>query len=87
MNEAGAEVATDFIDKLEAALTKISKQPGIGSVRYGHEIQVEGLRSWQMDRFPYLIFYLETGNRIEILRVLHSHVDIPSWLHDSDQKG
>lgn len=79
-SEAGAEFAMDFVDQLEATLKKISSQPRAGSPRYGHTMQIPELRSWPMKRFPYLIFYIENEDRIEVSRILHSHMDIPSWL-------
>ena len=82
LDEAGAEVATDFINRLEESLRKISRQPTIGSTHYGHLIQIPQLRQWPMKNFPYLLFYIEKENHIELARVLHSSLDIPSWLHD-----
>jgi toxin ParE1/3/4 len=82
LNEAGAEVATDFANQLEESLRTISRQPAIGSPRYGHLVQITELRHWPVKGFPYLLFYIEKENRIELARVLHSSMDIPSWLHD-----
>ena len=82
LNEAGAEVATDFADQLEKSLRKISRQPAIGSARYGHLVQIPELRHWPVKGFPYLLFYIEKENHIELSRVLHSSMEIPSWLHD-----
>mgnify|MGYP001208925956 CR=1 FL=1 len=82
LNEAGAEVATDFTNQLEESLRKISRHPAIGSPRYGHFVQIPELRHWPVKKFPYLVFYIEKENRIELTRVLHSSMDIPSWLND-----
>jgi toxin ParE1/3/4 len=35
-----------------------------------------GVRAWALKRFPYIIFYADRGETIEILRVLHAHRDI-----------
>ncbi|MFP4148003.1 MAG: hypothetical protein ACLFUG_02215 [Nitriliruptoraceae bacterium] len=35
-----------------------------------------------MRRFTYLIFYLEQADRLDVLRVLHAHRDIPASLQD-----
>ena len=82
LNKAGADVATDFANRLEEALRRISRLPTIGSSRYGHLVQIPELRHWPMKRFPYLLFYIEKENCIELSRVLHTSVDIPSWLND-----
>lgn len=84
LSEAGAEIAGDFINRFEDALRKISRHPAIGSPSYGHTLQIDGLRHWPMKRFPYLIFYLEKDTNIELARVLHGSMDIPSWLGDID---
>jgi toxin ParE1/3/4 len=35
-----------------------------------------------LQRYPYLIFFVELPNHIDIWRVLHGQRDIPAWLHD-----
>jgi toxin ParE1/3/4 len=40
------------------------------------------LRSRALKGFPYLIFYVERENQIDVWRVLHSHRDIPSRMRD-----
>lgn len=82
--EAGNQVATDFLNRLESALESISRLPGTGSQRYGHELDIADLRQWPMKQFPYLIFYVEKEQRIEIVRVLHSKRDIPSSISLDD---
>ena len=84
LSEAGPVIAADFIDRFEEALTKISRNPAAGSPRYGHGLHIMGLRHWPIRKFPYLIFYLEKDTHIELARVLHGSLDIPSWLNDVD---
>ena len=84
LKEAGPEIAADLIDRLEKCLKNISEQPSAGDPRYGHELGIPGLRHRAVERFPYLIFYLERADRIEVSRVLHSKMDIPSWLDEGD---
>jgi toxin ParE1/3/4 len=76
------QAALDFIDELEAALTHIQKNPGPGSPRYAHSLNLPGLRSWSCKRFPYLVFYFEQADCIDVWRVLHGKRDIPVWLQD-----
>jgi toxin ParE1/3/4 len=33
-----------------------------------------------LKRFPYLVFYSERSDAIEVWRVLHGRRDIPAWL-------
>lgn len=84
LDEATASVALDFIDALEQAYTHIGRHPGTGSPRYGHELDLPGLRSWTLSRHPYLVFYVERPDHIDVWRVLHGQRDIPAWMQDPD---
>ncbi|MBS4099066.1 MAG: type II toxin-antitoxin system RelE/ParE family toxin [Sulfuricella sp.] len=76
------EYALEFVDSLEQAYRHIQQHPGSGSPRYAHELNLPGLRFWRCRRFPYLVFYVELVDRIEIWRVFHSHRDIPASLQN-----
>lgn len=76
------EYTLAFIDALEQAYRHIQRQPGTGSPRYAHELNLPGLRFWGCNRFPYLVFYFESTGQIDIWRVLHGSRDIPAWLRD-----
>jgi toxin ParE1/3/4 len=82
LNEAGEQVALGFIEALERAYHLLAHQPASGSPRYAHELNLPGLRSWPTHRYPYLIFYIELADRIDVWRVLHAQRDIPAWLCD-----
>lgn len=84
LSEAGVDTAASLIDGFEDAMMKIARNPATGSPRYGHELSIPGLRHLPIVKFPYLIFYLERDEHIEILRVLHGSIDIPSWLSDNE---
>ncbi|PZQ64201.1 MAG: plasmid stabilization protein [Phenylobacterium zucineum] len=80
---AGEAVALRFVDSLHAAFAAIGRQPAAGSPRYAEELGVHGLRSRRLARFPFLVFYADAGDRIEVWRVLHAQRDIPSaWSLD-----
>jgi toxin ParE1/3/4 len=66
-----------FIDALQAAVTRIAVNPGVGSPRYATTLAMPGLRSWRLTRFPYLIFYVEREHEVDLWRVLHEQRDIP----------
>jgi toxin ParE1/3/4 len=70
-----------FINELERSYKLISAQPGIGSPRYGYELELPGLLFQKLDRYPYIVFYCEQEDHIDIWRVLHERRDIPAHLH------
>lgn len=74
--------AEGFIHSLETAYSHIRRHPGTGSPRYAHELNIPGVRFWPCSRYPYLVFYLEHTERIEVWRVLHGERDIPRWLRE-----
>ena len=81
--EAGPHVALSLIDALQEASRHISDNPLSGSPRYGHEVNLSGLRTWPLKGFPYLVFYMTGQGRIDVWRVLHSRRDIPDWLGEA----
>jgi toxin ParE1/3/4 len=83
--EAGVEVALDFTEALDRALRHVERNPATGSLRYGDRSGAPGLRFWPIRRFPHLVFYVERADRIDILRVLHGHRDIPAALRDESR--
>ena len=76
--------ALNFIEELEGAIFHIQTYPASGSPRYAHTLALPGLRCWPCKRFPYLIFYLEKSDCIDVWRVLHQQRDIPAWLLSED---
>ncbi len=84
LEEASASIALEFIDALEQAYTHIARHPGTGSARYVHELDLPGLRSWSLSAYPYLVFYVERPDHIDVWRVLHGQRDIPAWMQDLD---
>jgi len=81
LNEDSEQAALGFVDALEKAF---SRHPATGSPRYAHELNLPGLRCWPMSRYPYLIFYVELSDHIDVWRVLHGKRDIPAWMRDPD---
>jgi toxin ParE1/3/4 len=75
--EGGTALELRFIDALQAAVTRIAANPGVGSPRYAAALAIPGLRFWRLTRFPYLIFYVEREDQVDIWRVLHEQRDIP----------
>jgi toxin ParE1/3/4 len=48
--------------------------------RYAHELDLPGLLCWPLKRYPYLVFYVERDDHIDVWRVLHGMRDFPEWL-------
>lgn len=79
-HEAGQEVALRFVDALADAYRAVAVRPSLGSPRYAQELDLPGLRSRRIRKFPYAIFYVERPDHIDIWRVLHVRRDIPAWM-------
>jgi toxin ParE1/3/4 len=77
LSEGGPDVAAAFIDEYERATSHLSRFPLSGSPRPGHTLLVQDLRQWPLNHFPYLIFYFDRENFVEIWRVLHGGMDFP----------
>jgi len=84
LEERADLAAIGFIDALEQAYLHIGRHPGTGSPRYGHELNLPGLRSWALKRYPHLVFYVERSDHIDVWRVLHGQRDIPAWMQEPD---
>ncbi|KOF17638.1 plasmid stabilization protein [Ensifer adhaerens] len=84
VREAGTEVALGFIDALQAAYDLIASHPQSGSLRYSYELGLPDLRSVYLKRYPYLVFYREQADYIDLWRVLHAKRDIPQWMQGPD---
>lgn len=80
--ENAEQAALGFIDELERAYGHISHYSASGSPRYAHELNLPGIRYWSLKNYPYLIFYFDTSDCIDVWRVLHAERDIPSWMRD-----
>lgn len=81
-DEGGVELALRFIDALEAAVGHLRSHPSSGSPRYASLLDLPGLRTWPLHRFPYLLFYVDIDGSIDVWRVLHGKRDIPVSLQD-----
>jgi toxin ParE1/3/4 len=84
MAEDAEAAALGFIDALEQAYAHISRHPASGSPRYAHELNLPGLRSWPLTRYPYLVVYVERADHVDVWRVLQGQRDIPAWMQDPE---
>ena len=85
LGEGSKTAAQGFIDALEQAYVHIGRHPATGSPRYAHELDLPGLRSWPLKRFPYLVFYVERDDHVDVWRVLHGQRHIPAWMREPDE--
>lgn len=84
MTEAGADVALAFIAALEQAYAFIGEASAAGSPRWSQELNLPGLRSCRLKGFPWLVFYLEFAEHVDVWRILHAKRDIPAWMGDAE---
>ena len=82
LSENAPEAALGFINALERAYTEINRNPSTGAPRYAHELDIPRLRFRPLKSYPYLVFYVEHENHIDVWRVLHGGRDIPKWMQD-----
>jgi toxin ParE1/3/4 len=82
LREADQKTALRFLDSLEDAYRHISRHPASGSPRYGQELGLSDLRSWPLQRYPYLVLFVEREDHIDVWRVLHAERDIPAHLRE-----
>lgn len=75
-------IGLSFLDALEKAYLHIQRCPGTGSLRYAHALDIPGLRFWPCQRFPHMVFYVESDEHIALVRVLHGSRDIPATFQD-----
>ena len=83
--EAGEAVAVRFVDALSLALGHIACHPASGAPRIGQDLDLPGMRSWPLRRFPWLVFYAERADHLDVWRILHAERDLPAWLRAPDE--
>ncbi|GAA4333887.1 type II toxin-antitoxin system RelE/ParE family toxin [Pigmentiphaga soli] len=90
LGEGAVQAALGFIDALEQAYAHVGRHSATGSARYAHELDLPGLRSWKLRRYPYIVFYMERAEHVEVWRVLHGMRDVAAWLQgdvEADERG
>ena len=84
--EAGLDVALRFREALRDAYRAIGDRPAAGSTRYADLAGIRGLRSRGLNRFPFLLFYLEYEDRLDVWRILHAQRDIGKLLAEAEDE-
>jgi toxin ParE1/3/4 len=85
LEQDAEQAALGFIDALEHAYTHISRHPASGSTRYAYELNLPGLRTWPLKRYPHLVFYVEETDHVDVWRVLNGQRHIPAWLREPEK--
>ncbi len=49
---------------------------------HANALGIPGLRRWRLKRYPFLIFYLECDDHIDVWRVLHAQMEIPARMRE-----
>jgi toxin ParE1/3/4 len=81
--ESGPEaIALGFVDAPESAYAQIGDHPGIGSLRHSYELELPGLRARMLKGYPYLVFYVERDDHVDVWRILQGSRDIPRLMRD-----
>ena len=83
LHAAGKRTALGLIDALERACDHLARHPATGSSRHAHELDLPGLRSWPLRGYPYLVFYMERDDHVDVWRLLPAQRDVPAWLRDA----
>ncbi|MBI1944342.1 MAG: type II toxin-antitoxin system RelE/ParE family toxin [Deltaproteobacteria bacterium] len=80
--EGAEQAALGFVDALAKAYAHLSRHPASGITRFALLLELPGLRSWPVSRFPYLVFYVERADHIDVWRVLHGGRDVAAWMQE-----
>lgn len=83
VDEAGTRIANDFVDEVQKLEESILSFPALGTIAFSHLLPSVALRMRGVEGFPYCVFYIETDQGIDVIRVLHHRQDIPSHLRGS----
>lgn len=78
----GVGLAVKWTDAV-VALRRVGAHPRAGASRHAVALKLDGLRFWPIQKFPYLISYIEREDRVDVWRVRHAQRDIPAWMGDA----
>lgn len=81
-DQAGDDVAVSFLDAVDSAFQQIGGWPGSGSTRFAELLKISQLRTFSLDHFPYIVFYIDQSDYIDVWRVFHTRRDILGLLGD-----
>lgn len=79
------QIALSFINALDQAFSQLGRYPQMGSPRPEYDLELDGIRSWPLKKFPHLIYYETQGDHIELWRILHPKRDITQTMLPSQR--
>ena len=82
LQDANEAIALRFLAALDSLFSQLSTFPASGSNRYADALAIDGLRDAVTLRFPYIVFYFEREQHVDIVRVLHQERDLASLILD-----
>jgi len=80
---AGKLIANQLAVAADDALQHLQQNPGTGSPRVGQMLEIPGLRSWRVSRFPLIWFYFERKDCLDVVRLLGERQDILAILNST----
>lgn len=80
--EGSERAALGFIKAVKDAYLHIGRHPTRESPCYAHELNLPGLRSRPLTRYPQIVFYVERSDHIDVWRVLDGKRDVPQWMSE-----
>lgn len=80
--QGGSGLAMKVAKATNEALDQVELEPGIGSPALGKLLDIPGLRTWRVGKFPLLWCYFERGDHLDVVRLLGERQDIVSIIGD-----
>ena len=82
------EVASRFLDAIEAAIARIGEMPAIGAPQRFETPALAVVRAWPVPGFEDIrLYYLEAAGVLLIIRVLHDKRDVRRILQGEPQRS
>ena len=75
-------MAVSLVNATNAALDQIEIEPGIGSPRAGNMLDIPGLGTWGVSKFPLVWVYFERTDHLDVIRLLGERQGIAALLGD-----
>ncbi len=80
--EGGTRLAVKVAKATNEALDQIELEPGMGSPRLGKLLDIPGLRTSRVGKFPLVWCYFERGDHLDVVRLLGERQGIVAILGD-----
>jgi toxin ParE1/3/4 len=77
------KAAQRYAFTVEKTIASLTENPKLGSLYKSREVRLKGLRKLPVPGFKDIIFYLESADTIEVVRILHGARNIPTILNEA----